>query len=179
LFTFDTLKDKRNELFNLIDMKKLVLLTICVAFLSIYCVQAQEKSKKVEVPVAVKSAFNAKYPKAEKVNWGLEKQGEYEAEFVLNGIESSANFDSKGLFIEFETEIKESELPQTIKATLVKEFAGYKIGDVAKSTNAKGIVNYEMESSKGKDKFEISLDANGKLLNMKVSKEEDEKNDKK
>lgn len=160
-------------------MKKLFLLTVCVAFFSIYCVQAQEKSKKVEVPSAVKSAFDAKYPKAEKVNWGIEKQGEYEAEFILNGIEASANFDSKGQFMEFETEIKESELPQTIKTTLAKDFAGYKIGDIAKSTNAKGIVNYEMEASKGKDKFEISFDANGKLLNKKVAKEEDEENEKK
>jgi hypothetical protein len=155
-------------------MKKLFLLTICVAFFAIYCVQAQEKSKKVEVPAAVKSAFDAKYPKAEKVNWGLEKQDEYEAEFVLNGIESSANFDSKGQFMEFETEIKESELPQAVRATLAKDFAGFKIGDVAKSTNAKGIVNYEMEASKGKDKYEISFDANGKLLNKKVAEEEDE-----
>ena len=160
-------------------MKKLILLAICVAFFSIYCIQAQEKSKKIEVPAAVKSAFDAKYPKAEKVNWGLEKQGEYEAEFVLNGVESSANFDSKGQFIEFETEIKEGDLPQTIKATLAKEFAGYKIGDVAKSTNAKGVINYEMEAAKGKDKFEISFDASGKLLNKKVSKKEDKENDKK
>jgi hypothetical protein len=159
-------------------MKKLFLLTICVAFFSIYCVQAQEKSKKVEVPAAVKSAFDAKYPKAEKVNWGVEKQGEYEAEFVLNGIESSANFDSKGQLMEFETEIKESELPQTIKTTLAKDFAGYKLGDIAKSTNAKGVENYEMEASKGKDKFEISFDANGKLLDKKVAKEEDEENEK-
>ena len=106
-------------------MKKFILLTICVAFFGIYSVQAQEKSRKVEVPAAVKSAFNAKYPKAEKVNWGLEKNDEYEAEFVLNSVESSANFDSKGQFIEFETEIKESELPQTLKATLAKDFVGF------------------------------------------------------
>jgi hypothetical protein len=160
-------------------MKKLILLISCVAFFSIYCIQAQVKSKKVEVPAAVNSAFNAKYPKAEKVNWSLEKQGEYEAEFVLNGIESSANFDSKGQFIEFETEIKESELPQAIKATLAKDFAGYKIGDVAKSTNAKGIANFEMEASKNKDKYEISFDSNGKLLKKKVTKEVEEGNDKK
>jgi hypothetical protein len=155
-------------------MKKLFFLTICIAFLSVFCVQAQEKSKKVEIPAAVKSAFDVKYPKAEKVNWGVEKQGEYEAEFVLNGVESSANFDSKGQFIESETEIKESELPQSVKAALAKDFAGYKVGDVAKSTDAKGIVNYEMEASKGKDRFEISFEASGKLLSKKVSKAEEE-----
>lgn len=158
-------------------MKKLFLLAFCVAFFSIYCLQAQDKSKKVEVPAVVKSAFDAKYPKAEKVNWGLEKQGEYEAEFVLNGIESSANFDSKGQFMEFETEIKESELPQAIKSALAKDFTGYKLGDVSKSTDAKGVGSYEMEASKGKDKYVISFDANGKLLNKKVAKEEEEEKD--
>lgn len=160
-------------------MKKLFLLTICLAFLASYSLLAQDKSKKVEVPSAVLSAFKAKYPKAEKVTWGLEKESEYEAEFVLNGIESSANLDSKGQFMEFETKIKESELPQVVKSTLAKDFASYKISDVAKSTNAKGIAEYEMEASKGKDKYEISFDASGKLLNKKVAKEEDEEKDKK
>jgi hypothetical protein len=155
-------------------MKKLFILAICMAFLSIYCVQAQEKSKKVEVPAVVKSAFDVKYPKAEKVNWGLEKPGEFEAEFVLNSVESSAVFDSKGQFIESETEIRESELPQAIKAAIAKDFAGYKIGEAAKSTDAKGVSTYELEVSKDKEKYEISFDANGKLLKKVVAKEEED-----
>jgi len=158
-------------------MKKLFILTICMAFFSIYCVQAQEKSKKVEVPAAVKSAFEVKYPKAEKVNWGVEKPGEFEAEFVLNSVKSSALFDSKGQFLESENEIKESELPQVIKATISKDFVGYKFDEVEKSTNAKGVTIYEMEASKDKEKYEISFDVNGKLLNKKVVKEEGKEKD--
>jgi hypothetical protein len=160
-------------------MKKVFILTICMVFIGISSIQAQEKSKKVEVPAAVKSAFEAKYPKAEKVNWGIEKPGEFEAEFVLSGIESSAVFDSKGQFMESETEIKESELPQVIKTTIAKDFAGYKIGDVAKSTDAKGVTTYELEASKGKDKYEITFDAHGKLLKKAVAKEEGEEKEEK
>ena len=158
-------------------MKKLLILTICMAFFSIYCVQAQEKSKKVEVPAAVKSAFEVKYPKAEKVNWGVEKPGEFEAEFVLNSVKSSALFDSKGQFLESENEIKESELPKGIKATISKDFVGYKFDEVEKSTNAKGVTIYEMEASKDKEKYEISFDVSGKLLNKKVAKEESKEKD--
>ena len=158
-------------------MKKLFILTICMAFFRIYCVQAQEKSKKVEVPAAVKSAFEVNYPKAEKVNWGVEKPGEFEAEFVLNSVKSSALFDSKGQFLESENEIKESELPQVIKATISKDFVGYKFDEVEKSTNAKGVTIYEMEASKDKEKYEISFDVNGKLLNKKVVKEEGKEKD--
>ena len=158
-------------------MKNLFILTICFTFISIYCAQAQEKSKKVDVPAVVKSAFEVKYPKAEKVSWGIEKPGEFEAEFVLNRIESSAVFSTTGQFLESETEIKESELPQAVKATIAKDFAGYKTGDVAKSTDAKGVVSYEIGVSKGKEKLEISFDSNGKLLSKAAAKEEDEEND--
>ena len=159
-------------------MKKLIILTICMLlFFNIIYVQAQEKSEIAEVPAVVKSAFEAKYPKAQKVNWSMEKLGEFEAEFVLNGVESSAVFDSMGQFLESETRIKVSELPQAIKNSISKDFIGYKIGEVEKSTDAKGIAIYEMEASRVKEKYEISFDANGKLLKKEIVNEEDkEKN---
>jgi hypothetical protein len=135
-------------------------------------VQAQEKSKKAETPAAVISAFKARYPKAEKVNWGVEKPGQYEAEFLLNGVESSALFDSNGQFLESETEIKESELPEAIKTTIAKDFVGYKIDEVEKSIDSKGIATYEMEASRGNEKYEISFDSTGKLLEKEIVKEE-------
>jgi hypothetical protein len=106
-------------------MKKLFILTICVVYFGI--IYGQEKSIKTEVPMIIKSAFDAKYPNAQKVNWGIEKPGEFEAEFVLNGVESSALYDSKGQFLESEIEIKENQLPQAIKNSISKEFVGYKI----------------------------------------------------
>jgi hypothetical protein len=161
-------------------MRKLFVLTICFAVLGICSTQAQEKSektgKKAEIPAAVKSAFQVKYPKAEKIEWGVEKPGEFEAEFILNKIESSAVFDSKGQFIESETEIMESELPQPVKATIAKDFAGYKLREIAKSTDAKGGITYEMNASMGREKVEISFDANGKLLEKEAANGEKEKN---
>jgi hypothetical protein len=158
-------------------MRKLFILTICIAFVGINITMAQEKQGKTEIPAAVKSAFQVKYPKAEKVNWSVEKPGEFEAEFILSSVESSAVFDSKGQFIESETEIKESDLPQAVKAAIAKDFAGYKFGEVAKATDAKGVVSYEMVATKGKEKYEISFDATGKLLEKLAAKEEDEEKD--
>ena len=127
---------------------------------------------KEEAPAAAKAAFAAKYPTAQKVKWSVEKPGEFEAEFKLNKVETSALFDAAGKFIESETEIEEAELPQAVKATIAKDFAGYKLDEIEKATDAKGISTYEMEAVKGKDKLEISFDANGKLLSKKPLKEE-------
>lgn len=152
-------------------MKKIFLILLCVSF--VMSTMAQE-TKKVDVPAAAKTAFAAKFPQAQKVEWGMEKPGEYEAEFVLNGVESSAVYDARGSLIELETEIKQNDLPQSVKTTLAKDFAGYKIGEIAKNTDAKGVVVYEIEASRDKKSYELVFDNTGKLTRKEESKEGNE-----
>ena len=151
-------------------MKKLLLIFVCLAF--VLGVSAQKP--KEEIPASAKSGFAAKYPGAQKVKWSIEKPGEFEVVFTLNKIEQSVLVDPKGNIIETEIEIKESELPQAVKATLTKDFAGFKLDEIEKSTDAKGVVSFEMEAAKGKDKWELAFDANGKLLSKEPLKKEKE-----
>jgi hypothetical protein len=155
-------------------MKKLLMLFVCIAF--VLGVSAQKP--KEEIPAAAKSGFATKYPAAQKVKWSIEKPGEFEVEFTLNKVEQSCVVDAKGNLIETEVEIKDSELPQAVKATISKDFAGFKLDEIEKSTDAKGVVSFEMEAAKGKDKWELSFDSTGKLLSkepMKKGKEDEEK----
>ena len=156
-------------------MKTKLLIALLIMFSSYAIAQEKKESpkpeKQVNVPELVKKEFAAKYPKATKVKWGIEKPGEYEAEFDLNKSEMSVVIDEKGNVLEVETEIKEAELPQAIKATIAKDFAGYKIGEVEKS-DAKGVVSYEMEAKKDKTEFELVFNGNGKLLKKEEKKEE-------
>ena len=142
-------------------MKKLLLLFVCLALVTGVSAMNQKDEK---IPATAKTSFAAKFPTAQKVKWSIEKPGEFEAEFTLNKVETSALFDGKGNLIETEAEIKESELPQVVKANIAKDFAGYKLDEIEKATDAKGVTTFEMEAAKGKDKLEISFDANGKLL---------------
>lgn len=142
-------------------MKKLWVLFVCMALVVGVSATNQNDEK---IPSAAKSGFAAKFPTAKKVKWGVEKPGEFEAEFTLNGVETSALFDAKGTLLEMEVEIKQSELPQAVKAAIAKDFAGYKLDEIEKATDAKGVTSFEMEAAKGKDKLEISFDASGKLL---------------
>ena len=153
-------------------MKKLLTLFVCLAFV-IGVLAINQKDEKI--PAAAKTGFAAKFPTAQKVKWGVEKPGEFEAEFKLNGVETSALVDAKGNLLETEAEIKESELPQAVKTTIAKDFAGYKLDEIEKATDAKGASTFEMEAAKGKDKLEISFDASGKLLTKKQIKEGKEK----
>jgi hypothetical protein len=157
-------------------MKKLLMLFVCLA-LVIGVSAINQKDEKI--PAAAKAGFAAKFPSAQKAKWSIEKPGEFEVEYVLNGVESSALVDAKGNLLETEAEVKESELPATVKATIAKDFAGYKIDEIEKATDAKGVTSYEMEATKGKEKLEISFDSTGKLLAKEPLKEEKgEKEDK-
>ena len=152
-------------------MKKLLTVLVCMIFV----VGTYAQKTKEETPAAAKSAFAAKYPTAQKVKWSVEKPGEFEVDFTLNKVESSALFDATGKFLEAETEIKQSELPQVVQATIAKDFAGYKLDEIEKSTDTNSVVSYEMEAVKGKEKLELSFDANGKLLSKAPLKEEEKK----
>ena len=150
-------------------MKKLLMLFVCLA-LVIGVSASNQKDEKI--PAAAKTGFAAKFPAAQKAKWSVEKPGEFEVEFSLNGVPTSVLVDPKGNLLETETEIKEGELPQAVKATIAKDFAGYKLDEIEKATDGKGVTTFEMEAAKGKEKLEISFDSTGKLLAKKAVKEE-------
>ncbi len=153
-------------------MKKLLNLFVCLSFLISASATNPTNEK---VPLAAKTSFAAKFPAAQKVKWSVEKPGEFEAEFIRNKVETSALFDTKGNLLETETEVRESELPQGVKIALSKDFAGYKLDEIEKATDSNGSVLYEMEVDKGKDKYEISFDVNGKLLKKEAINKKERK----
>lgn len=145
-------------------MKKIFFLLLFCASLTVGYAQ-----KQATVPVAVKTAFAAKYPGVQKVKWSLEKSDEFEAEYKVRGVEASSLFAIDGSFLGCEVEIKRSELPQAVQDAL-KDFAAYKLDEIEKATDSNNIVTYEMEATKGKEKLEIAFDATGKLVKKEVLK---------
>lgn len=137
----------------------------------------KETKESKDAPAAVKAEFSKKFPKATKVEWGKENGKEWEAEFKLDGKEYSANFDNTGKWIETEYEIGVKDLPAVVKTTLDKESTGYKIEE-SLVTETSDLKAYEFVIEKGKDKLEIVIDQNGKMIKKEVVKEEEEEDEK-
>lgn len=129
--------------------------------------------KETEVPVTIKDAFSKKYAGAKVEQW--EKEGaDYEAEFHLNKVESSAIYTADGTFKELEQEIKMTELPKSVTDYCTKSYAGAKMAEAAKITDAAGKVTFEAEMQKGKEHFDVIFDDKGnfvKMGNLEVEKE--------
>jgi Putative beta-lactamase-inhibitor-like, PepSY-like len=137
-----------------------------------------QKIKEAEVPSAVKSAFAKKYPGAKVEEWEKENT-DYEAEFDLKKVESSAVFSADGAFKELEQEIKIAELPKTVTDYCTKNYAAYKLSEASKITDASGKVMYEAELKKGKEQFDLIFDDKGGFIKKETETEKDDDDDKK
>jgi hypothetical protein len=149
---------------------------ICLASLVAGLAHAQ-KLKETEVPGAVKKAFAEKFKNATEIKWSKESATEFEAEFEVGKKEQSASFDNTGKWLVTESEIKTAELPQAVQATIAKEFAGYKIEEAEKADSSDNGSFYEVALKSGKNKYEVQLSADGKVLKKEEVKEKSEKKD--
>jgi len=132
--------------------------------------------QKENVPAKVKTAFEQKFPHATNISWDKENATEWEAEFKMDGKEYSANFDANGNWKETEYEISKSEIPAAVKATLDKDFKGYKIEEAEISETSAGTV-YEFQLEKGNTEMEVAISPNGKLIKKEAKEEGDEENE--
>jgi hypothetical protein len=147
-----------------------IVLALSLGFGSVYA----QKIKEAEVPAAVKESFAKKYAGAKVEKW--EKEGtEYEAEFDMDKIETSASFDANGNFLQSEVEIKVADLPKAVSDYVTKNLAGKKIKEASKITDAKGTVMYEAEV----DEADYMFDSNGAFLKKEVETEKDDDDKKK
>ena len=134
----------------------LILLLVSVLF-------ASPAFSQKNVPENVKKEFAKKYPTAQAVKWGSEEANEWEAEFTVNGTEMSASYDNKGAWLESETEISSKDLPAAVTATLTKDFAGYKTGEMSiiEDPKTKGFV---VALKKDDSSLEVVIDNSGKVI---------------
>lgn len=148
-------------------MKKITL----TIFLSLAIVFAYaQKVKQNDVPQPVKDALYKMYPNAKVSEWSLE-DGNYEAEFENNDIETSVVLTPTGVHVMTEVEIASSALPQAAQDYVKNNLAGKKIKEAAKLTTADGVVSYEAEVAG----IDYLFDANGTFTGSEGGDGDDEK----
>ena len=137
-------------------MKRSILI---IAFALIASFASAQKMNAKDVPALVTSAFAKQFPTIKEPKWEKE-DGNYEANFDLNKVETTAVFDDKGTLLQTESEIKLSELPKVVLDYMKKTYPDRKIKEASKIKDAKGILTYEIET-KG---MNMIFDAKGNFL---------------
>jgi len=109
-------------------MKKIVLLLSACMLISL--MGYTPKITPDKVPTPVKQAFAKKFSDAIDVKYEMKKKY-YEVTFKDNGDMMSANFNSKGEWLETEIIINESDLPKEVSTSVAKNFAGFIILEIS------------------------------------------------
>jgi len=137
-------------------MKKIILILAIALFVNY--ANAQKIDAK-DLPVTVTGAFAKLYPAIKDVKWEKEN-GNFEANFDLNKVETSVLFDPIGTLLETESEIKISELPKNATDYITKTYPNVKIKEASRIKDAKGVITYEA-AWKG---IEVTFDAKGTFI---------------
>ena len=153
-------------------MKKIITLLSACLFISLMGFSQKEKVFPEDVPAAVNQAFANKFPDATDIHYQMENK-DYEINFKFNGVETSANFDPTGKWLETETGLKQSELPKEVIASISKNFAGFKLSEIGKVETPSHGVSYEMDLKKGNEGYEVQFNAKGDILSKVPLKKED------
>jgi hypothetical protein len=150
-------------------MKNLIVIVVAIAMVSFTACGQPEKN----VPAKVSTTFSQKFPDAREVKWDKENATEWEAEFVLNGVEYSANFDNTGAWMETEYKISPAGLPAAVSATLGNEFGVFTV-DLAEVSETKEGKVFELTLKNGEEEMEISIDPDGKVMKKSKAEQEEE-----
>jgi len=142
-----------------------------------------DNSPNVDVPVATRTSFETKYPKATNVRWNRYKvqdkttmdasdwnynldTNDYEVVFNWDGADYYAWYDDGNWIRESSRVGDHSKLPAAVNDVIKKSYADYTITEVDKEHDKDRTV-YEVDLEKGENKVKLTVDENGKIVKKK------------
>ena len=99
---------------------------LMVAFVTVSCSDDDDNFSVNDVPAKVMDAFKTKYP-ITMAHWEKER-GKIKAEFVVNGQEAEAWYETDGTWIGTETNFRGS-FPEAAQNYINTNYAGYTVDD--------------------------------------------------
>lgn len=115
-------------------------LTVFIALLLTLTTTAQFRN----IPAAVTTAFQQKYPSAQNVSWE-DRVSNFQAKFVQDNVMYEARFDKNGSWVETEKNMKFDELPGAVKSAFrSSKFRDYTIRTVAHIERSNGTKEYRL-----------------------------------
>jgi hypothetical protein len=115
-------------------------------------------------PEIVLKAFKQKFPSAINVKWGKENKTEWEAAFIIDNVNVSANYTASGDWLETEKEIPITKLPNEILTAIQKADKNCTIVGAAVIENSISETTYEADIKSGIKKKEVFYKPDGTII---------------
>ena len=154
---------------------KIILMAVAL-IISLAACNQEKKSPITDIaPKEVTDAFATKFPKATDTKWEKESETEFEAVFNMDGKEYSTKFDKSGKWIETESKIEVSALPQIVKDSVAARFADYTIENAEQVESAEKGNIFELKIEKKEGSMDLVVGSNGSILKQEAVKDNDNK----
>jgi hypothetical protein len=157
-------------------MKYLVILVIVLSTTTF-----KACGQKTDVPSNVKKAFEQKVSNAKDVEWEYDNEDKlWEVEYEIGKAEFTSVFDVNDKWVETEKEIKFTELPEAVKATLKADYSDYEVEEVEFVETPEGRfyeVEVELEKDNQELEYELLFSADGKVVKKEPEKDDDDDED--
>jgi hypothetical protein len=115
-------------------------------------------------PEIVLQAFKQKFPNAINIKWGKENKTEWEASFILDNVNFSANYTTSGDWLETEKDIPVTKLPNEVLIAIQKADKNCTIIGAAVIENSKSETTYEADIKSGLKKKEVFYKPDGTII---------------
>lgn len=146
----------------------------------------EKKGEKVDIPKKVMDALKAKFPKAEVDKVTKEKEGNdvvYDIEFKQDGRKFEADIKEDGTIVNWEREVKASDVPDAAKKAVEKKYPKgtwkvvMEVIDIKDGKETPGGFEITLETADKKE-VEVVVMADGKITEDTGEKKEEKKKDK-
>lgn len=142
-------------------MKRMLLCIVTLVAFGAALAAAQLPADKV--PSGVVQAYHVKFPGQRPVEWKLKNDGNYEAEFKLNGVDIAVKFSPAGQWLETETTIAIAELPKAVATAIARDFKGYKVIETQRLEDVEHRVLLEVHLENAKEILKTQFEPGGTL----------------
>ena len=116
-------------------------------------------------PDAVKETFQKKYPGENDPDWHTDANGNWEANFKINGEKYRADFNEDGSWVETENSLKKKNLPEGVLKTMKDKFGNEDFTEAERVDHSTKGIFYDIEfKQKGKN-MDIEMREDGTIIN--------------
>ena len=138
-------------------------ISLLIALLLVSLLSFSQTISKSKVPKEVKKTFSTDFPKAMKPAWSM-SEGNYKVEFSVNSVKNFVTYDKGGKWLEKDMSISLARIPKEIKASLAKEFPGFRSTIAEQVTTPDNVTQYHIGITKGKEAYDVYFSAAGEIL---------------
>ena len=155
---------------------RILFLASLVVFSFNQCTSNEEETTE-KTPESVLTAFAKMFPNATEVEWAMEDEDIWEAEFTVNETSIEAEFSTEGNWLQTETELHKVDVPEMVTEAILAKYPKCEWREF-EEVRSENFLAYEVEIIYQGEEIELMVTGSGEILEDEGGESEDAEEEK-